>query len=189
MIRPISRKQSLNILGKRRNTIRSFHCHSPIEAIKTRITRLFGRERSLTHRVMGRTPKAPGVPTRGNRFLLSSGPLCPGVNDGTPVVQPTMSPLPVLSEETDMGYADLLRLPLDASQRYCRRRVVDSAACVYPRILRRSNMTLTTWLRNSCTLLHLQFVSTRAVRITPTLCVSLTTANPFVLLHQYCRLL
>lgn len=48
---------------------------------------------------MGRTLKALGVLTRGNRFLLSSGPLGPGVNDDAPVVgfvQPTMLPLPVI---------------------------------------------------------------------------------------------
>lgn len=75
------------------------------------------KNRSLTGRVMGRTPNTSGVPTRGNRFLLSSGPLRPGVNDCAPVVQSTTLPLHLLQRTAND--TNLPRLPLYASQRCC----------------------------------------------------------------------
>lgn len=90
-------EQTLEVQGQCQ--VISLSCHSPTSASirpGEDHPRFRQKNRSLTNRVMVRTPRAPGVSTRGNRFLLSSGPHCPGVNDGAPVVQPTMSPLLVV---------------------------------------------------------------------------------------------
>jgi hypothetical protein len=168
-------------------TVGSFRYHSPIEAVWARIARLSSQQQncSLPDRVMSSTPKAPGVSTRGNRFLLSSGPLCPGVNDGASRATHEAA-LAVLLEEADMDDTDLPR----GSTRYILALLqVGSAAHVYPRILTRSNMMLTNVASELMQASSFAACFNTPMRITPTLCVSLTIARPFNSLDQYCLLL